>query len=486
MNVTTRPNVIVLMGDEHTFAHTGCYGSDIVKTPTIDAIAERGAIFDAAYCASPICAPCRASMMTSRYVHELETWDNASPFRSDWPTFAHDFTAAGYRTALCGKMHFVGPDQHHGFTERWFPDIYPAGFDWTHHNRGEVAVHTWGQQVGMVEEAGPGTTDDMDYDEMVRARAVTGLRHALQPGQPPLMAIVSFTSPHAPFKAPQEYYDLYADVEIPLPDLPEGYQEHEHEITQRVRAMGRFHEELPPETIRASIIAQMARTTLLDDHLAKLMRVIEESGQADNTYILYCSDHGDMMGEHNLWFKNCPYEWSARVPFVIAGPGIAPGQRIRETVDLHDLNPTLCGLAGIDKLDYPRVGRDLSPLLHGKRDQETGRALFEMYADGTVQGYRTIVKSRWKLTTCDGADPELFDLETDPGEWTNRAADPECARIRDELLTELMASWGRPAELDEKRWQSEERRMAINAAYEKAGIPAPTWQRDWRHLLEPR
>jgi len=184
--------------------------------------------------------------------------------------------------------------------------------------------------------------------------------------------------------------------------------------------------------------------------------------------------------------RNRPHLFRCHARPGSAGPGIAPGQRIRETIDLHDLNPTLVGLAGIEKLDYPRVGRDLAPLLHGTRDEETGRALFEMYADGTVQGYRTIVKGRWKLTTCDGPEPELFDLETDPGEWTNRAADPECATIRDELLTELMASWGNPAELDEKRWQSEERRMAINAAYEKAGIPAPAWQRDWRNLLEPR
>jgi len=118
--------------------------------------------------------------------------------------------------------------------------------------------------------------------------------------------------------------------------------------------------------------------------------------------------------------------------------------------------------------------------------RKPGAPSSRLYADGTVQGYRTIIKGSWKLTTCDGPEPELFDLETGPGEWTNRAADPECATIRDELLTELMASWGNPAELDEKRWQSEERRMAINAAYEKAGIPAPAWQRDWRNLLEPR
>ena len=123
-----RPNVIVLMADQLSPFMCGCYGHRSVKSPTIDSLAANGAVFDAAYCAIPICAPCRAAMMAGRDTSTLETWDNASPFRSDWPTFAHSFRAAGYRTILCGKMHFVGPDQLHGFEERGTQDIYPADF----------------------------------------------------------------------------------------------------------------------------------------------------------------------------------------------------------------------------------------------------------------------------------------------------------------------------------------------------------------------
>ncbi len=476
-----KPHIIVLMGDEHPVFYAGCYGHDLVRTPTLDALAAHGAVFDSAYCASPICAPCRAAMMTSRYVHELEVWDNASPLRCDWPTFAHDFGAAGYRTVLCGKMHFVGPDQLHGFEERWTPDIYPATVEWTRSNRAAAAINDGGQTIQTVYEAGPGHCQDNDYDDNVCAQAEAGLRRVLTEPDRPVMAVVSFTAPHFPFKAPQKYHDLYRDARIPLPEWPEDYRKREHAYVQGVRRMIQLDEPVPDEVCRTARIAIMARTTMLDDYLARVMAAVEEAGSDRPTYIVYCSDHGDMMGEHNLWFKNTAYEWSARVPFIIAGPGIEP-RRIGETVSLHDLNPTLAGLASIPMLDYIRVGRDLAPLLRQERKSQTGEAIIENYGEGIWKGVRTIVRGKWKLSACDGAEPELFNLETDPGEWRNLAADHDHAAIRDELLAALHASWADPASLDEKRWQSEERRLAILASHRDRRRPLPMWQDDWHAI----
>lgn len=476
-----KPHIIVLMGDEHPVFYAGCYGSNVVRTPTLDALAARGAVFDSAYCASPICAPCRAAMMTSRYVHELEVWDNASPLRSDWPTFAHDFRAARYRTILCGKMHFVGPDQHHGFEERWTPDIYPATFEWTRSNRAEAAVNDGGQVIASVHDAGPGRCADIDYDDEVCTRAEIGLRRAMADPERPVMAVVSFTSPHFPFKAPRDYYDLYRDVDIPSPSIPEDYREREHEYVQGVRGMIRLNEPVPDDVCREARRTIMARTTMLDDYLARIMAAVEEAGSERPTYIIYCSDHGDMLGEHNLWYKNTAYEWSARVPFVVTGPGIG-ARRIAETISLHDLGPTLIGLAGISPLEYPRVGRDLAPLLRGEREEQTGQAIIENYGEGIWKGVRTIVCGKWKLSNCHGAEPELFNLEADPDEYDSLAADPECASIRDELLAALHASWADPADLDEKRWQSEERRLAILESHRRQGRPPAAWQRNWRDL----
>lgn len=476
-----KPNVIVLMGDEHPVFYAGCYGSDVVRTPTMDALAARGAIFDSAYCASPICAPCRAAMMTSRYVHEVEVWDNASPLRSDWPTFAHDFAAAGYRSILCGKMHFVGPDQHHGFTERWMPDVYPATFEWTRSNRAAAAINDGGQTIRTVLDAGEGWSQDMDYDELVCTRAEVGLRRAFASGNEPLMAVVSFTSPHFPFKAPERYYDLYRDADIPLPVIPEDYREREHEYVAGVRRMISLDDPVSDERCREARRTIMARTTMLDDYLARVMAVVEESGRLEDTYVVYCADHGDMLGEHNLWFKNTSYEWSARVPFIVTGPGVAP-RRLSETIGLHDLGPTIAGLAGIEQLDYPRVGRDVSGLLRAERPEETGEAIVENYGEGIWRGVRTIVRGTWKLTTCAGAEPELFNLDEDPGEWENRAYDPACSEIRAELEGALHASWGDPEALDERRWQSEERRLAILASYARRGEPLPQWKVPWDRM----
>jgi choline-sulfatase len=195
---SSHPNLVVFMTDEQPAFMTGCYGDPIARTPTMDWLASRGTTFDSAYCASPICCPCRAAMVTSRHVHTIEVWDNASPLRADWPTFAHTFRAAGYRTVLCGKMHFVGPDQLHGFEERWVSDIYPASFEWTRSNRQGAAVNDGAQNIHSVNEAGPGETEDMLYDELVVERATAGLPSLLRDRRPFLL-VISLTGPHYPF-----------------------------------------------------------------------------------------------------------------------------------------------------------------------------------------------------------------------------------------------------------------------------------------------
>lgn len=476
---TSRPNVVVFITDEQPAFMTGCYGDPIARTPTMDRMAARGTVFDSAYCASPISCPCRAAMMTSRHVHHVEVWDNASPLRSDWPTFAHTFRAAGYRTILCGKMHFVGPDQLHGFEERWVPDIYPAAFDWTRSNRREVAINDGSQSKHSVLVAGPGETEDMLYDELVIRQAEEGLTGLLA-GDRPFLLIVSITGPHFPFKAPQRYWDMFAGADIRLPHLPENYQAREHPYVGWVRRSGKFEEPVPDEAClraRRSIYGRMA---LVDDHLSRIVTRLEQAEARDSTFLTFLSDHGDMMGEHGLWFKNTAFEPSSRVPLFFTGPGIAQG-RIAETVSLLDLGPTLAGLAGIPALEVPTDGRNLAPLLRRERDPETGCAIVENYGEGLHRGVRTIVRGPWKLNVCQHTLPELFNLAQDPHEWTNVAAEPEHAGMVADLLEQLNAAAPEPDRYDELRWLSEERRLAILAAMPEA--ERPTWRDDWRDLF---
>lgn len=471
-------NFVVFITDEQPVFMTGCYGDRIAKNPTMDRLAARGAVMDSAYCASPICCPCRAAMMTSRHVHTIEVWDNASPLRSDWPTFAHTFRAAGYRTILCGKMHFVGPDQLHGFEERWVPDIYPASFEWTRSNRHGVAINDGEQTIHSVFKAGPGETDDMHYDELVVRKAEEGLPRLLT-DERPFLLVVSITGPHYPFKAPQKYWNMYADAAIPLPKLPAEFMPHEHPTVAWVRASGSFQALVPDEVCRAARCAIYGRITLVDDHLQRIVSLLENAGALDDTFLTFLSDHGDMMGEHGLWYKNTAFEGSSRVPLIFTGPGIRPA-RLSETVSLLDLGPTLAGLAGIPALKVPSDGRDLSPLLRGERPAETGEAVFENYGEGLQRGVRTIVRRLFKLNACPGTPLELYDLETDPHEWTNVANRPENQPVVRELLARLNTVSPEPERYDELRWQSEERRLALLAAIPEA--ERPRWRDDWRAL----
>jgi len=463
-----KPNVLLLMADEQPVFMLGCYGHRSVKTPVIDTLAMRGARFDAAYCASPICAPSRASMMTGRYVHNIEVWDNAAPLRSDWPTFAHSFSAAGYKTILCGKMHFVGPDQHHGFDERWTKDIYPATFDWTASNRHEVAINK-GQNIKRVFEAGPGRTRDMPYDDGVMIRAEDGLRGlAEDDSDQPFLLCLSLTGPHYPFNAPEEYWNMYTDADIDLPEIPEDYLEKEHPYIQWTRRHGLFDRLVPDDVCRAARHAILARTTMVDDYFGRVLSLLKELGMDKDLLVAYTSDHGDMMGEHGLWFKNVAYEWSSRIPFVVAGPGV-PQHVVSEPISLMDLGPTLCGLAGVESVYDNLDGRDMSDLVRNERPSGPGMAIVENYAEGVWRGVRTIRRGQYKLTYIPGMEPEMFDLEQDPNEWNNVASDPAYQEIRKELEELVLKDWD-PDACDERRWQSEERRLAILKAGQK-----PDW-----------
>jgi len=477
----SHPNILLILGDEHPAPMTGCYGHRSVQSPHIDSLAARGLTFDAMYCSSPICAPSRASFMTSQHVHTIGVWDNAAPLNCDWPTFAHSFSAAGYRTILAGKMHFVGPDQLHGFDERWTQDVYPATMDWTRSNREAAAINDGGQTIRTVEAAGMGRSIDMEYDEEVIFRTEYGLRRiARQPEHPPFLLCASFTGPHFPFKAPEAYWNRYADEDIDLPDIPDDYLERENTYVKWLRRMGHQHEKVSDEICRKARRAILARITMIDDYIGRILALLKETGLDENTIVVYASDHGDMMGEHGLWYKNAAYDWSSRVPFIVSGPDI-PHVRVAEVTSLLDLGPTLCGLAGVPQLFTRHAGRDLSGLIRGERAAGEGLAIMENYGEGVWRGWRMVRKGKYKLTYVPGHDPDLFDLEADPDEWQNLAQDPAYADIRAELEAIALDDWD-PDVCDEARWQSEERRLAILKAgqqldWQKTSppVPHPRW-----------
>ena len=212
-----QPNILLVMADQLAPHFTGAYGHPLVRTPAMEALAERGARFDAAYCHSPLCAPARFSMMSGQPASAIGAWDNAAEFPASVPTLAHYLALTGYRTCLSGKMHFVGPDQLHGFDERLTTDIHPADFAWTPNwDEPHTRIGKWYHSMDSLSEAGQAlATYQIDYDEEVGFAAVRRLYDlARDADERPWFLVASFVHPHDPYVARPEWWDLYDHDDI--------------------------------------------------------------------------------------------------------------------------------------------------------------------------------------------------------------------------------------------------------------------------------
>ena len=260
-----------------------------------------------------------------------------------------------------------------------------------------------------------------------------------------------------------------------MPKLPADLLQRDPEHIRWVRNFGRLEQLVPDEICRKARHAQYARVSMVDDHIAKIMEAAAESGLLENTIVIYTSDHGDMLGDHGLWFKNVAYEPSSRVPLIMAGPGISRA-RVPEVMSLLDLGPTLCGLTGVAPVYPVTDGRDLTDLLQCRRPAGPGRAIMENYGEGVWKGWRMLREGQYKLIHVPGVEQILFDLEKDPDEWTNVAADPAYAAVLASMTQTILDGWDW-AQCDEVRWQSEARRAAI--------LKAPQTTDDWQTASPP-
>ncbi|MCO6386039.1 choline-sulfatase [Aliihoeflea sp. 40Bstr573] len=443
--------------------------ADFLHAPHLKALAARSARFSANYTASPLCAPGRASFMSGQLPSRTRVYDNAAEFPSAIPTFAHHLRAAGYHTALSGKMHFVGPDQLHGFEERLTTDIYPADFGWTPDYRkpGE-RIDWWYHNLGSVTGAGVAEiTNQMEYDDEVAFHAVQKLhqlsRLSEDEDRRPWCLTVSFTHPHDPFVARQKYWDLYEDCAHLKPEVGFIPYEEQDPHSQRLYHASDYPAfDITDEDIEKSRRAYFANISYVDDHVGAILATLERTRMADDTIILFCSDHGEMLGERGLWFKMSFLEGSARVPLMIAGKGIAPGNHATPTSNL-DICPTLCDLAGIDmSAIMPWTdGTSLKPQMGGNERREP--VLMEYAAEGSNAPMVAIREGRFKFVHCEIDPPQLFDLESDPAELVNLAADPAHAGRVAEFVAKVRARWDM-ARFDAEVRESQARRWVVYPA----------------------
>ncbi|MCI0476864.1 MAG: choline-sulfatase, partial [Anaerolineales bacterium] len=436
-----QPNILFVMADQLTPFLTGAYGHPVVQTPNLDRLAREGVCFDAAYSPCPVCAPARAAMLTGRYISRIGAWDNAAAFACEEPTVAHYLTRAGYDTVLAGKMHFVGADQLHGFSRRFNTDVYPADFSWTQ-ARGvdrQIARNHAAQYVGDAIKVGR-WSQFLSYDEETHLRALEylhakGIEAQDTQGKSvqPFFLCVSYHHPHEPFLPPRELWDSYADAEIALPEFPENLDATYSTLDRWLNfyhGVANAKNLRDPESLRRVRRAYYALVTYIDRKLGELLASLDENGFRDNTIVIFTSDHGDMLCEKGMVQKRTFYEWSSRVPLVMRFPdGSYRGATRAEPVSLIDLFPTLLDLAAVlPESHLPLDGTSLIGLLDG-RDKIARRVFSEYHAQGAHAPCFMLRRGKWKYVYIHGYDAQLFDLETDPGEWRNLAGKPEQSKI---------------------------------------------------------
>jgi len=357
----------------------------------------------------------------------------------------------------------------HGFEERLTTDIYPADFGWTPDYRkpGE-RIDWWYHNLGSVTGAGVAEiTNQMEYDDEVCFHAVQKLfefaRLSEDHDRRPWCLTVSFTHPHDPYVARRQYWDLYeacAELEPKLGFIP--YEKQDPHSQRLYRASDYAGYSITGDNVRRSRRGYFANISYLDDKLGELLSALERTQMLDDTIILFCSDHGDMLGERGLWFKMSFYEGSARVPLMIAGPGIRPA-RVEAPVSNLDILPTLADLAGVDmNAIMPWTdGQSLKPLMGGGAREAP--VLMEYAAEGSQAPMVAIRDGRYKFVHCEIDPPQLFDLESDPHERTNLAADPAHTALMASFIEKVHSRWDMAA-FDAAVRESQARRWVVYPA----------------------
>lgn len=472
----TSPNIVLVMADQLAPHFTGAYGHTLVKTPHMDRLAARGARFDAAYCNAPLCAPSRFSFMSGQHVTRIAAYDNASEFPATVPTFAHYLRLKGYRTCLSGKMHFVGPDQLHGFEERLTTDIYPADHAWTPDwEMPDERIDKWYHNMDAVREAGvAATTFQIEYDEETAFFARRKIFDYAMNKVAPFCMVVSFIHPHDPYVARPEWWDLYDHDAIDMPGSPEAGDPHSRRLMKGIEA---DKVAVSDEEVRNARHAYYANTSYFDSKLGDIIQALEESGQLDDTVIIVTADHGDMLGERGLWYKMSFFEHSARVPLIVAGPGVV-NRTVSEPCSLVDLLPTFLDIAGGEwpDLGMPLDGRSLWLLARGAVQEGEGEAICEYCAEcAPANPLFMIRRGRFKYIHCDVDPPQLYDLKADPMERTNLADDPVLAERAAAFAAEVKERWDSAA-IRENVLATQRQRRAIHAAMEAGTLTSWDYQ----------
>ena len=430
-------NLLVIMSDEHQARAMGCAGHPFVKTPNLDRLADRGTRFTDAYTPSPICVPARASFATGRYAHQNRLWDNAMPYTGSPKGWGHALQDKGVPVESIGKLHFRDASDPAGFDVEHIPMqvVNGVGMVWASIRKEDERIMPPGGRRMLGEHIGPGTSKYTEYDASVTARTKDWLaERGAQGDTQPWCLYVGLVAPHFPLVVPQEFYDLYPHDILPEVKLhPDtGYQRHPW-IEKQNASMDSESKFKSPEERLAAMAAYYGLCSWMDDNVGQILTALEDAGLAEDTTIVYTSDHGDNVGARGLWGKSNFYQESVHVPMIMAGPDVARGT-CDTPVSLLDLSKTIATHFGTD-IDGAKGVRSLKEIAAVPDDRD--RPVFsEYHAAGAVSGGFMLRKGAWKLNYYVGFAPELFNLDDDPEEMVDLAADPSHA----DTLAEMEAA----------------------------------------------
>ncbi|MDA8747800.1 choline-sulfatase [Litoreibacter sp.] len=458
----TRPNILFIQVDQLTASALRAYGNTFCHAPNLDRLAKEGVVVQDAYCNFPLCSPSRASMVTGKLCSKIGAYDNAAELPASLPTYAHYLRAAGYQTSLSGKMHFIGPDQYHGFEKRLTPDLYPADFSWVP-NWGDEGKRDTNDARSVTISGICERSVQIDFDDLVTYHAKQHLFDMARSSDTrPFFMQVSYTHPHEPYLCRKEFWDLYEDIDIPLPEVPAlSAAQHDAHSVRLLTDFGMLDAPFTEEDIRRSRRAYYGSISYLDQMIGTILETLTSTGYADNTAIIFTSDHGEMLGERGMWFKKHFFEPSLRVPLIMKIPGSAPG--IMQTpASLVDLLPTFMGLAegsgwtsDIEDLD----GSDLTAIPH----DDPERPIYAEYlAEATTTPIFMIRRGRYKFVYSRNDPALLFDLKADPNEMTNLATDLTQESLVAEFSSLIEAKWDSEKLAQDIILSQQRRRLVIN------------------------
>jgi choline-sulfatase len=447
-------NILFIMSDSLAPHFVGAHGDPVGATPNLDGLAARGVLFERAYCNSPICASSRASMVTGRYLSEVGAFDNGNEFSSEWPTMGHVLRARGYETAIIGKMHFVGHDQHHGFDRRlaldtdystaFSEDTYQLAYEWREEPYPNPCNPAWMAPSYAWDEQWRDYRHHYDRDQAIHREALAYLNEK-ELGGDPFFACVSYHHPHNPFWIPEDIRALFRDKDLPLPRVPEGVDPCHGPMDEWLSV---FHHEpgvrerlMTEENLRWLYETFYGMVYDLDQHVGELLALLEARGLAEDTAIVFASDHGDMMARRGMVQKRSFYEPSVRCVLMGSWPGHwQEGARIDTPASLIDLLPTFADMAEAPVPDG-LPGVSLLPSMKEGSESERRVIFSEYHGEGVHAPCFMAVDGQYKFIYVHGHEERLYNVVEDPDEYENLIDDARhgeaVARLRAALLEQF-------------------------------------------------